>query len=45
MAGPLAKENIQIENLSTFNTNFVFVKESQLEKAREVLKQFEIDDD
>lgn len=40
---PLAKNNISIFSISTFDTDYILVKEEQVERAREILSdQFKI---
>lgn len=39
ISGILAKESISVFAVSTFNTDYIFVKNRNYEKAMEILKQ------
>ena len=40
LADPLAKAGISILNVSTYQTNYIFVEEKNLAKAKEILSKF-----
>jgi len=40
LADPLAKAGISILNVSTYQTNYIFVEEKNLAKAKEILSNF-----
>ena len=40
LAEPLAKAGISILNVSTYQTNYIFVEERNLSKAKEILSKF-----